>query len=358
MSAAHTLRGTRVLDLSIWRPGPYATSLLASLGADVIKVEPPGGDPMRHFPELFEELNAGKRSICLDLRTDRDRARLSDLVAGADVVVEAFRPGVAARLGVGHETVRTAHPSVVYCSISGFGQTGPLVAVPGHDLSYQAWSGVMTPMAPPAGTLPPVPPVPIGDLSSGLLAFGLISAALAGRATTGEGRHLEVSIADTLASWTGATSGGGLADGSLMRELPSYGTYACADGRLLALAFVTEDPFWVALCQTLRCTELADLDVGARMARVDELRDQLAHAIAQQPRDALLAVLLAAGVPAAPVLTREEMLADPHFRARGTVREPSPGDIRIGFPALVDGEALPSLDPAPALDAHPAATWN
>ena len=351
------LRGVRVLDLSIWRPGPYATQLLAALGADVVKVEPPGGDPMRHFPELFEELNAGKRSICLDLRSDDGRARLAPLAATADVVVEAFRPGAAQRLGVAYDDVRAVNPAVVYCSISGFGQSGPLVAVPGHDLAYQAWAGTLTPRALEPGALPPVPPVPIGDLASGLLAFGLISAELAGRASTGEGRHLDVSMADTLATWTGATSGGGLGDGTEMRELPTYGVFACSDGRLLALAFVNEEQFWHSLCEVLGCPDLAPLDTRARMARVAELRTRLAGRIALHPRRELLARLLAADVPAAPVHTREEMLAEAHFRARGTVRDGLEGRAVMGFPALVDGAAVASAGPAPHLDEHAGADW-
>src|SRR5438309_4491412 len=128
------LSGVRVLDLTIWRPGPYATQLLAELGADVLKVEPPGGDPMRAYPGLFASLNVNKRGIVLDLKDEAGRRRALELVADADVVIEGFRPGVAGRLGVGYNDVRAVNPSVVYCSISGLGQHGPLALVPGHDL--------------------------------------------------------------------------------------------------------------------------------------------------------------------------------------------------------------------------------
>ncbi len=123
MSQASTfLSGTKVLDLSIWRPGPYATSLLVALGADVIKVEPPGGDPMRYYRGLFEEINAGKRSTVLDLKDADDRTRALELAREADVVVEGFRPGVMTRLGFDDAAVRATNPGVVYCSISGYGQ--------------------------------------------------------------------------------------------------------------------------------------------------------------------------------------------------------------------------------------------
>src|SRR6202167_5001149 len=129
--------GLRVLDLSIWRPGPYATSLLVPLGADVLKVEPPGGDPMRHYAGLFAAVNAGKRSVELDLKDTDQRARALALATQADVLVEGFRPGVLARLGLDEPAVRALNPGIVYCSISGYGQHGPLALVPGHDLNYQ-----------------------------------------------------------------------------------------------------------------------------------------------------------------------------------------------------------------------------
>src|SRR4051794_16236374 len=135
------LSGLRVLDLSVWRPGPYATQLLAEIGADVVKVEPPAGDPMRSYPELFASLSANKRSIVLDLKSDGDRARVLELATAADVVIEGFRPGVSARLGVAYADVSRVNASVVYCSVSGMGQSGPLYLAPGHDANYQAWAG-------------------------------------------------------------------------------------------------------------------------------------------------------------------------------------------------------------------------
>ncbi len=139
------LAGIRVLDLSIWRPGPYATQLLVELSADVVKVEPPGGDPMRVFPTLFAVLNAGKRSAAVDLKDDAGRHAVLARAKDADVVVEGFRPGVVRTLGVDDESIRRVCPSIVYCSISGYGQTGPLAEVPGHDVNYQAWAAVLEP---------------------------------------------------------------------------------------------------------------------------------------------------------------------------------------------------------------------
>jgi crotonobetainyl-CoA:carnitine CoA-transferase CaiB-like acyl-CoA transferase len=166
-ATAGFLCGLRVLDLSIWRPGPYATSLLVPLGADVLKVEPPGGDPMRSYPGLFAAVNEGKRSLVLDLKDAEGRARALDLAAEADVLVEGFRPGVLGRLGLDEAVVRRLNPGIVYCSISGYGQDDPRATLPGHDVNYQAWSGALTP---DGGTATRVLPLPTADLAAGMRA--------------------------------------------------------------------------------------------------------------------------------------------------------------------------------------------
>src|SRR5580658_10523489 len=193
------LSGLRVLDLSIWRPGPYATSLLVPLGADVLKVEPPGGDPMRHYTGLFGTVNAGKRSVVLDLKDAVDRDHCLSLAAAADVVVEGFRPGVMSRLGLDYGSVQVRNPGVVYCSISGYGQDDERAALPGHDVNYQAWAGSLSPEGAPAT----LPPLPTADLASGLAAAFGICAAVIGRDGEGEGTLLDVSMTDVMATWTG-----------------------------------------------------------------------------------------------------------------------------------------------------------
>ena len=150
---ATPLSGIRVLDLSIWRPGPYATSLLVALGADVLKVEPPGGDPMRHYEGLFDVINAGKRSVELDLKDDDDRSRALELAGVADVIVEGFRPGVMARLGLDYATVRRLNPAIVYCSISGFGR-----GAGADSLSVLGGLRFRAGVRPPAGDVRPSEP--------------------------------------------------------------------------------------------------------------------------------------------------------------------------------------------------------
>lgn len=336
MNAATFLAGIRVLDLSIWRPGPYATSLLVALGADVLKVEPPGGDPMRHYTGLFDVINAGKRSVELDLKDDAGRERAGELAAAADVIVEGFRPGVLARFGLDYESVRTGNPGVVYCSISGYGQSDPRAPLPGHDVNYQAWAGALA----PEGGAAHVSPLPIADLASGQTgAFG-ICAALLGRATTGEGTYLDVSMTDVLSTWTGPSGGSGGSGGSGASDhevpaqaLPGYGLFTTAEGRQIALGVVNEEHFWQRLCAALGLDELADLTFAERSGRGDELQLAVRDAVIVHERDALVATLTAAGVPASPVLDRREMLD----------AAPYPG-FPIRLPMPVRTGAVPLLD--------------
>ena len=198
------LDGMRVLDAGIWRPVPHATQMLADLGAQVLKIEPPGGDPMRTFPNLFRDVAGHKRSIELNLRSDEGKARALELVADADVFCEGWRPGVAARLGLSYDDVRARNPSIIYCSVSGYGQTGPNVERPGHDVNYQALAGAL---APRDGEEPAIPRVPIADLAAGTMAALCICAAWAKRIQTGEGERIDVAMADVVASWSGTSSG-------------------------------------------------------------------------------------------------------------------------------------------------------
>jgi len=313
------LAGVRVLDLGIWRPAPYATQLLAELGAQVTKVEPPGGDPMRAFSSLYVTLNGRKQVVELDLKSDAGRAALQPLLAAADVVVEGFRPGVAARLGAGPADVAAANPRAIHCSISGFGQDGPLAAVPGHDLNYQAWSGVLAARSPETN----VPGIPVADLAGGSFAALAICAALARRGLVGvdryRGERIDVSMADVLVSWAGPEVGGALAPRDEPgANFPAYGTFACADGSI-TLGIVTEDPFWRSLCRALDLRDVIDLDVTARAAGGPALRATVGAALATRSRGEVVAALLADGVPVAPLLTRAEAVAHPHFLARGTV---------------------------------------
>jgi crotonobetainyl-CoA:carnitine CoA-transferase CaiB-like acyl-CoA transferase len=321
------LSGLRVLDLSIWRPGPYATSLLVPLGADVLKVEPPGGDPMRHYPGLFAAVNAGKRSVELNVKEEGGRRRALELAAEADVLVEGFRPGVMARLGLDEAAVRVRNPGIVYCSITGYGQHDPRAELPGHDVNYQAWSGALTPEGGQATT---VPPLPTADLAAGLTAAFGICAAVLGRATTGDGTYLDVSMTDVLATWTGP-AGAGTTDAGQAQgpagPTPGYGLFGTSDGGQVALGVLNEQHFWSQLCVELGLENMAALGFDERCRRGAELQLAIGAAVATVPRDELVTRLVAAGVPVAPVLDRQGMLAGAPFPTF-PIRLPLPGDVR------------------------------
>ena len=348
------LSGLRVLDLTIWRPGPYATQLLAEQGADVLKVEPPGGDPMRSMPDLFDILGAHKRSIVLDLKSDEGRARCLDLAADADVFVESYRPGVADRLGVGYEAVAARNPAIVYCSISGFGAFGPLAQVPGHDINYLAYAGVLA----PHGTVPREPTVPIGDLGGGIAgAFAIVTAVLGARAH-GQGERIDVSVTDVLSTWVGPV--GRVKMVGVERPLagvPGYGAFPTADGQFIAIGIMNEDHFWVGLCRGLGLPH-EDLPNGERNARVHELNAEIAAVIETLTEAEALDRLTAHDVPAASVLDRAAMLEHPHFRERGVVVERPDGRATSG--PLVRFEGRPGLAPygAPAVAADEPGDWR
>ena len=353
------LYGVRVLDLGIWRPVPYATQLLAEMGADVLKVEPPGGDPMRVFPQLFRILNANKRSIVVDLKTDAGRAEVLALATDADAVLEGFRPGVADRLGVGYDAVRGANPSIVYCSISGYGATGPMAQVPGHDLNYQALAGVLT----PRGGKPLPVSLPVGDLGAGMTAAMATVAACFRARTTGEGERVDIGIADVLATWTGAV-GPLVPRGSPvpMSGMPGYGVYRTADGATVSLGVLAEEHFWVALCRALELGDLEDIGVVDRVQRKEELDASVAKALAQLTEDEALARLEAHDVPVAPILTREQMLEHDHFRVRGTVlvdgEAPGGPTAALGHPARYSVHPAVELGPEPVLDDTARGEWR
>jgi len=343
------LAGLRVLDLTIWRPGPYATQLLAEIGADVLKVEPPGGDPMRAYPGLFAGLNVNKRSLMLDLKSSPGRQRALQLAGDADVVIEGFRPGVAGRLGVGYDQIRTANPTVVYCSISGMGQTGPLRLTPGHDLNYQAWAGALA----PDGGPPVVPALPVADLAGGMTAAFAVCAAVVRRGATGEGERIDVAMADILATWTGVSRPQAAVDVDPSASgVPGYGVFATADGRRLVLGVLTEDHFWRSLCDVLGLTGFRDLGFSERSVRLVELQSALGDAIGRRGRDDLVAELIAADVPAAPVLDRSEMVRSEHFRERGIVTADASDQLSAGYPILFARHPATRATPPPALDEH------
>ena len=327
---AGLLDGMRVLDTSMWRPMPHATQILCDLGADVLKVERPGGDPMRTYPELFAALARGKRSVELDLKSDAGRARLDELIAECDVFCESWRPGVAERLGIGAARLRAEQPALIYCSISGYGQHGPWRDAPGHDLNYQALAGAIAPR--PGDDAPPaIPRLPAADLEAGTLAALVVCAAWSKRLATGEGETIDVAMADVMAWWIGPRSGVAVdvGDGARPGGSPGYGVFATADGAYITLAPLSEPHLWRAIAEGLDLgEELASMTFAQRIGDVSGVNARVAKAIVELTRDEALERLQRAGAPVAPVLTPEEASVHEQFVARHTLGDaggvPSP----------------------------------
>jgi crotonobetainyl-CoA:carnitine CoA-transferase CaiB-like acyl-CoA transferase len=284
------LQDVLVVDLTRYLPGPLASRELLRLGARVVRLEPPEGDPLRAIaPAQDARLNAGKESVVCDLKAEPELGRA--LCARADVVLEGFRPGVAARLGVGPGDVPE---TVVYCSITGFGSGGRHEARAGHDLNYLGWAGALAPVA------PALPPLPIADLAAGgLTAVTRILAALLERARTGRGAHLVVSMthgSHDLAQFAGRLTG----------ELACYRLYGTADGRWLTVGAL-EPHFWERLCAALGRPDLAPRQYDADQEAVAE---ELAAVFAARPLAELLELLDDEDVCVGPVATPAEAATD------------------------------------------------
>lgn len=344
-----TLQGVKVLDLSQYLPGPYATRLLADLGADVVKVEPPGGDPMRSFifldddglSPLYKQINAGKTVLQLDLKSDCGRASFTELVKAADVLLESYRPGVMERLGFGPGQLRALNPRLVHCAISGFGQEGPASQRAGHDLTYMALSGMLH----HTGTteIPVIPFPPVSDYASGQHAAGMILAALLRREKSGEGCFIDTSLFETVLSWQSfGQAAAGRADsvmkpghGLITGGVACYQIYRTADGKFVALGAL-EDKFWRAFCTAVGRPEwiVRQHENMPQAALINELRALFLTA----SRDAWVELLASTDCCFEPLLEPEEVVKHPQVVDRQLLESGnnnSPTDIR--FPVTVDG---------------------
>jgi alpha-methylacyl-CoA racemase len=256
-----SLDGVRVLDLSRLLPGGYCTQLLQAQGAQVTKIEPPAGDPIRAFPggnAYFDALHRGKQLLMLDVRTEAGRDVLRQRVVDADVLVEGFRPGVMERMELGYTALAAINPALVYCAITGYGSDGPMARRAGHDLNYLARSGALS-LMPVRDGAPSIPGLQVADMAGGLEAAFLITAALVARAQTGRGSRVEVSMTDLMRSWTvlqRAARRAGIPGLPLTGEVPCYHVYKVADGFLTVAAL--ESDFWAAFCDALDREDLKD----------------------------------------------------------------------------------------------------
>ena len=288
------LAGRLVVDFTRYLPGAFASRELQRLGARVVRVEPPEGDPMRHVAPVWDEaLNAGKESVACDLKTEPELAR--SLLARADIVLEGFRPGVAARLGVGPDD---APPTAVYCSITGFGVEGPHAARAGHDLNYLGWAGVLE------DTAPGLPPLQPADLAAGALgAVTEVLAALLERGRTGLGPRLTISMTHGSHQLVAHRLGGDPLPRFLTGGLACYRIYETADGRYLTVGAL-EPKFFLRLCELIERPELGDRHLVADAQ--EELAAELAAVFASRPLAAWLDLFDGEDVCVGPVATLAE----------------------------------------------------
>lgn len=319
MSAApqplQPLDGATVVDLSQQLPGPFATLLLRTLGARVVKVEPPGGDAGRRIdPEMFRRMAADKEIVTLDLKQDADRGELHRLVAGADAFIEGLRPGVASRLAADWETLRRLNSRLVYCSLSGYGAGGPLADRPGHDVNYLALAAGLAAGPIDGEALIRVPWV---DLAAGTDAALLILAALMQARRTGEGRRLEVAMLDAAAIWAGAKPPRPGGEGA-------YGVFVAGDGERVAVA-VLEAEQWRRLCRALGWEDWLDhpgfRDHDGRRAHHAEIAARLREAIAARPAAALVRLAEEHDVAISPVNDEARAAVDPQLASRDLYRD-------------------------------------
>ncbi len=335
------LAGVRVVDLTRLYPGPYATLLLADLGADVVKVEDAAdGDFLRGLPEQFEALNRGKRSIALDLKAPEGPAALRRLCACADVLIEGFRPGVLERLGCSPASLSAELPRLVICSLTGFGQTGPLRGSAGHDIGYLALGGVLSRCG--LEKVPALPGAQFADFfGGGLQAVVAVLAALVERAATGHGRALDVGMTEGAMQALFPRLADPSSEDVLRGDRPCYRVYECRGGGAVVLGAL-EPKFWQRFCAAVGRPEWEARQFDPALCpAVDEL-------FLERTRDEWAALLRPADCCAEPVLRVEELAAHPQHRARSLwLRDGRPRSL----PALVDTADLPASR-APAHGEH------
>ena len=364
------LAGVRILDLSRILAGPYATMMLADLGAEVIKIEPPGGDDTRTWgppfgggeAAYFLAVNRGKKSVVLNLKTEEGSAALARLIASSDVLVENFRPGTLARLGFAPEEVQGRHPRLIWCSVSAYGQYGPLSSKPGYDAVMQGEAGWMGLTGPPEG-----PPTKLGaslaDICAGMMASSGILAALFARERDGRGRRVDVALFDSVVATLCYQAQGYLLtgeepvrSGNNHPSLTPYESFEAADGHVIVA--VGNDALWKRFCE-VAAPELDRPEFEKnpdRVRRRPELRGLLETVFRSRGVAEWERVLDEAGIPVGRVRSVAEILNSPQLQARGMVvdrEHPAIGSLRlVGNPIQFDGENHTATLPPPLRGEH------
>ncbi|MGE5524042.1 MAG: CaiB/BaiF CoA transferase family protein [Rhodospirillaceae bacterium] len=370
---AFPLDGVKVLDLTTVMAGPYCTMVLGDMGAEVIKVENfPEGDASRRFdPKINDEsycyavLNRNKKSLALNMKEPRGKEIFMKLAAEADIITENFRPGVVRKLGIDYESVRQINPKVIYASMSGFGQTGPYGKKGGFDIVAQGMSGIMMMTGYPGGR-PAKVGIAMNDIASGVTALYGILGAYIGRLRHGTGQYLETSLLEAGLAWTiwefGAYFGGGelpTATGTRHRRSTPYQAYKTKDGYVTVGA--NNNKLWTNFC-TIVCnkpewmTDPRFKDLPSRLKNIDELEREIEAVFATQPTAHWVEKLDEAQVPGGPVYTYDQIMHDPHIKARKMVvdiEHPKIGPMKtLGLPVKSTGELTAIRRPAPWLGQH------
>jgi crotonobetainyl-CoA:carnitine CoA-transferase CaiB-like acyl-CoA transferase len=362
------LAGVRAIEFCQVAAGPFCGMLLADLGAEVIKVEPPEGDMLRQWPpitegfsENFASLNRNKRSVALDLKSEAGKDAARALIRAADVVIENNRPGVMDRLGLGYGAFKAEMPKLIWCSISAFGQSGPRAGEGGFDVTVQAMSGIMSVTGEPGGA-PVKCGVPVSDFSAGLYGAFTIAAVLARVRTGGPGEHIDVSMLGASLGIAALQTSEFFGTGRDPQKLGSahprnapYQAFKARDGHFVIAA--GNDRLWQAVTEVVgRPDLLADPRFRTTLLRAQnqvELKDILEVEFARQSVDHWIAAFAAAGVPQGRINSYRQILADPQVAHMGWVQEiglPSgPRTRTFGFPVRLGGETLPVRDDPPAL---------
>ena len=357
-AARPPLQGVTVVDFSELLPGPFLTQNLAEMGARIIKIErPPHGDNARHLGQgAFEAVNRGKQSLLVDLKDETQRAQVHDLLASADIVIESYRPGVMARLGLDAAALCEAYPRLICVSLSGYGQTGPWADLPGHDINYLAAAGVLAVSGAPAQSFG----LPVADLCGAMYALSATLAALFQREATGRGQYLDVALADCALHWMnprlGAYRSADARTVQAQREATlvkaAYGAFRCKDGRYVSIAAL-EDHFWKRLCTALPLAPFDGPEYAthkARKAVADAINLRIEQAVEPLHSREAFELLCRHDVPSAPVVHPAELSAQDHFASRGKF---APGDDMpwVRFPVALEGMAGRDLPAAPPLGA-------
>lgn len=341
------LNGMTVIDFSNWFPGPYCARLLSDMGARVIKIERPVfGDPERNMAGTFNVINAGKESLAVDMSTEAGREIIYRLISKSDILLESFRPGTVARLGIDYEIVSSMKKDIIYCSLSGFGQSGPLASKPAHNISAMAESGVLDLGGRTEGKPSDSSGIWVGDLSAAMFAVITILGAVLQRGRTGEGAHIDISMSDCCISWISGIWGeffNGSKSKEEIRGFPAYGVFQTKEGKYMTIAAVG-DQHWLTLCESLELNELLDdpllTTLKGRKKLIDQINTRIGEKIITREREYWLELLTKLGIAANPVTTLDEIPTHSHFLQRGLIDLDNPISPAAGvaFPAVINNQ--------------------